>query len=143
MFCLGRAFRSILIFCSLTIFANAQGDDPSVVNTMRPVIRGRTAAVSSMKAEATEAARRILHAGGIPGVVDGWYIILDRWGTMSFEQVLQPAIDLAENGFPLSERLSGLIAESQEKISKYPSTVRIYLPDGKPPKAGAIFRNPD
>ena len=218
MLCSGRAFRSILIFCSLTIFANAQGDDPSLDNTMRPVIRGRTAAVSSMKAEATEAARRILQAGGnafdaavagqaalaltdfpmngvgsdaeiliynasekkvysinaeprapklatidwykknnggklpdsdgllaggIPGVVDAWYTILDRWGTMSFEQVLQPAIDLAEKGFPLSERLSGLIAESQEKISKYPSTVRIYLPDGKPPKAGAIFRNPD
>src|SRR6059058_2639383 len=64
MLCSGRAFRSILIFCSLTIFANAQGDDPSVVNTMRPVIRGRTAAVSSMRAEATEAARRILQAGG-------------------------------------------------------------------------------
>jgi gamma-glutamyltranspeptidase/glutathione hydrolase len=218
MLCSGRAFRSILVFCSLTTFANAQGDDPSLDNTMRPVIRGRTAAVSSMKAEATEAARRILQAGGnafdaavagqaalaltdfpmngvgsdaeiliynasekkvysinaeprapklatidwykknnggklpdsdgllaggIPGVVDAWYIVLDRWGTMSFEQVLQPAIDLAENGFPLSERLSGLIAESQEKISKYPSTVGIYLPDGKPPKAGAIFRNPD
>src|SRR5712691_8109645 len=64
MLCSGRAFRSILIFCSLTIFANAQGDDPSVDNTMRPVIRGRQAAVSSMKAEATESARRILQASG-------------------------------------------------------------------------------
>jgi gamma-glutamyltranspeptidase/glutathione hydrolase len=184
---------------------------------MRPVIRGRHAAVSSMKAEATEAARRILDAGGnafdaavggqaalavsdfslngigsdavlliynakdkkvysvnaeprapklatiewyqknnggkipqsdgllsggLPGVVDAWYTLLDRWGTMSFEQVLQPAIDLAENGFPLSEYGAAYIAESK-KILKYPTTVKIYLPNGQPPKAGQILRNPD
>jgi gamma-glutamyltranspeptidase/glutathione hydrolase len=184
---------------------------------MRPVIRGRHAAVSSMKAEATEAARRILDAGGnafdaavggqaalgvtdfslngmgsdavllvynaknkkvysinaeprapklatiewyqknnggkipesdgllsggLPGVVDAWYTLLDRWGTMSFEQVLQPAIDLAENGFPLSENGAADIAESK-KILKYPTTVKIYLPNGQPPKAGRILKNPD
>ena len=185
--------------------------------TMRPVIRGRQAAVASMKAEATEAARRILDAGGnafdaavggqaalgvtdfslnglgsdavlliynardkkvysvnaeprapklatiewyeknnggkipesdgllsggLPGVVDAWYTLLDRWGTMSFAQVLQPAIDLAENGFPLSEYGASYIAESK-KILKYPTTVKIYLPNGQPPKAGTILKNPD
>jgi len=44
-----------------------------------------------------------LLSGGLPGVVDAWYILLDSWGTMSFEQVLQPAIDLAENASALSE----------------------------------------
>ncbi|MGA8150905.1 MAG: gamma-glutamyltransferase [Terriglobales bacterium] len=195
----------------------AQNDEGPGAQTMRPVIRGRQAAVSSMKAEATEAARRILQAGGnafdaavggqaalavtdfpmngvgsdavvliynaqekkvysvnaeprapqlatidwyeknnggklpesdgllaggLPGVVDAWYILLDRWGTMSFAQVLQPAIELAENGFPLSERLAGIIA-NEEKIRKYPTTVKIYLPHGQPPKAGEIFKNPD
>jgi gamma-glutamyltranspeptidase / glutathione hydrolase len=185
--------------------------------TMRPVIRGRHAAVSSMKAEATEVARRILDAGGnafdaavggqaalavsdfslngvgsdaviliynardqkvysinaepkapklatiewyeknnggkipesdgllsggLPGVVDAWYTMLDRWGTMSFEQVLQPAIDLAENGFPLSEDGASYIAESK-KIRKYPTTVKVYLPDGHAPSAGDILKNPD
>jgi gamma-glutamyltranspeptidase / glutathione hydrolase len=185
--------------------------------TMRPVIRGRHAAVATMKAEATEAARRILDAGGnafdaavggqaalgvtdfslngmgsdavvlvyhakenkvysvnaeprapklatiewyeknnggkipdsdgllsggLPGVVDAWYTLLDRWGTMSFEQVLEPAIELAENGFPLSERGASYIAGSQ-KILKYPTTVKIYLPNGHPPKAGEILKNPD
>jgi gamma-glutamyltranspeptidase/glutathione hydrolase len=184
---------------------------------MRPVIRGRHAAVASMKAEATEAARQILDAGGnafdaavagqaalavsdfslngvgsdaqllvysasekkvyainaeprapklatiewyqknnggkipdsdgllsggIPGVVDAWYILLDRWGTMSFEQVLQPAIDLAQNGFPLSERGAGYIAEST-KILKYPTTTKIYLPNGHTLKAGDLLKNPD
>jgi gamma-glutamyltranspeptidase / glutathione hydrolase len=189
----------------------------NTTQTMRPVIRGRQAAIASMKAEATEAARRILDAGGnafdaavagqaalavtdfslngvgsdavllvydsrgkkvysinaepraprlatiewyeknnggkipesdgllsggIPGVVDAWYILLDRWGTMNFEQVLQPAINLAENGFPLSERGASYISESK-KILKYPTTVKIYLPDGHPPKAGEILKNPD
>src|SRR5262252_277299 len=161
--------------------------------TMRPVIRGRHAAVASMKAEATEAARRILDAGGnvfdaavagqaalavsdfslnaeprapklatidwyeknnggkipesdgllsggIPGVVDAWYILLDRWGTMSFEQLLQPAIDLAGNGFPLSERGASYIAE-EKKILKYPTTVKIYLPNGRTPRAGEMLAN--
>jgi len=199
--------------------ANGQGGSAgtSLPHTMRPVVRGRRAAVSSMKAEATEVARQILQAGGnafdaavggqaalavtdfalngvgsdavllvydarekkvlsinaeprapklatiewyernnggkipgsdgllsggLPGVVDAWYILLGRWGTMSFEQVLQPAIDLAENGFPLSEDRARMIASS-EKIRKYPSTVKVYLPNGEAPKAGEIFRNPD
>jgi gamma-glutamyltranspeptidase/glutathione hydrolase len=83
-----------------------------------------------------------LLSGGIPGVVDAWYILLDRWGTMSFAQVLEPAIELAENGYPLSEARARAIA-TVAKIRKYPSTVKIYLPDGQPPKAGEIFRNPD
>jgi len=199
--------------------AIAQGPDASLSRTMRPVIRGRQAAVSSMKAEATEASRSILQAGGnafdavvggqavlavtdfdhnrvgsdavvllygahekkvlsinaeprapklatiewyeknnggkipvddgllsggLPGVVDAWYILLDRWGTMSFEQVLQPAIDLAENGFPLSEARARWVASAQaEKILKYPSTIKIYKPNGEAPKAGEIFKNPD
>jgi len=83
-----------------------------------------------------------LLAGGLPGVVDAWYVLLDRWGTMSLEQVLEPAIELAENGFPLSERLAGIVAEAH-KIHKYPTTVKIYLPHGRPPKAGEIFKNID
>ena len=83
-----------------------------------------------------------LLSGGLPGVVDAWYTLLDRWGTMSFAQVLQPAIDLAENGFPLSEYGASYIAE-EKKILKYPTTVKIYLPNGHPPKAGEILKNPD
>ena len=83
-----------------------------------------------------------LLSGGLPGAVDAWYTLLDRWGTMSFEQVLQPAIDLAENGFPLSEYGASYIAGSK-KILKYPTTVKIYLPNGRPPKAGEILKNPD
>lgn len=82
-----------------------------------------------------------LLAGTVPGMVDAWYILLDRWGTMSFERVLEQAIDLAENGFPIGNSMARAIATSR-KITKYPTTAKIYLPDGKAPSAGDIFRNP-
>ena len=41
-----------------------------------------------------------LLSASLPGVIDAWYLLLDRWGTMTFAQVLEQAIDVAENGFP-------------------------------------------
>jgi gamma-glutamyltranspeptidase/glutathione hydrolase len=78
----------------------------------------------------------------VPGAVDAWYLLLDRWGTMTFAQVLEQAIDLAENGFPIGNSLSRSIATSR-KIQKYPSTVKVYYPGGKAPEPGDMFRNPD
>jgi len=201
-----------------TVYLSAQDPSDEVrISTMRPVVRGRTQAAASMKAEATRAADRILQAGGnafdaaiagqavlglvdaasngvgsdavilvydakakavvsinaegtaprlatiewyqknlggklpqsdtllsgtVPGVVDAWYTLLDRWGTMTFAQVLQPAIDTAENGFPIGERMAAAIAGSR-KLKKYPTSVKVYLPGGAAPRPGDIFRNPD
>jgi gamma-glutamyltranspeptidase/glutathione hydrolase len=83
-----------------------------------------------------------LLSASLPGVIDAWYLLLDRWGTMTFAQVLEQAIDVAENGFPVSESLARAIAGSR-KIRKYPTTMKVYFPDGKAPQAGEIFRNPD
>ena len=83
-----------------------------------------------------------LLSGTVPGVVDAWYTLLDRWGTMTFAQVLQPAIDMAENGFPIGERMAGAIGGSR-KLKKYPTSVKVYFPDGSAPKPGDIFKNPD
>jgi len=82
-----------------------------------------------------------LLSGTVPGMVDAWYILLDRWGTMSFEKVLEQAIDLAENGFPIGNSMARAIQTSQ-KIRKYPTSSKTYLPGGKAPNAGDIFRNP-
>ena len=83
-----------------------------------------------------------LLSGTVPGDVDAWYILLDRWGTMSFAQVLAEAIDLAENGFPVGDSLARALAASQ-KLRKYPTSARVYLPNNRPPQGGEIFRNPD
>ena len=83
-----------------------------------------------------------LLSGTVPGVVDAWYTLLDRWGTMTFAQVLQPAIEMAEGGFPIGERMAGAIRGSR-KLKKYPTSVKVYYPGGEAPKAGDIFKNPD
>src|SRR5262245_20282766 len=83
-----------------------------------------------------------LLAGTVPGVVDAWYTLLDRWGTMSFARVLEQAIDLAENGFPIGDGLARTI-EGSRKLRKYPSSMKVYYPNGQAPNPGEIFRNPD
>src|SRR5881227_3307421 len=69
-----------------------------------------------------------LLSGTVPGCIDAWYILLDRWGTMSFAQVLSEAIDLAENGFPVGDSLARALATSQ-KLHKYPTSMKVYLPN--------------
>jgi gamma-glutamyltranspeptidase/glutathione hydrolase len=83
-----------------------------------------------------------LLSGTVPGCIDAWYILLDRWGTMNFAQVLSEAIDLADNGFPAGDSFARAAATTQ-KIRKYPTSAKVYLPNGRAPQAGEIFRNPD
>jgi hypothetical protein len=82
-----------------------------------------------------------LLAGTVPGVIDAWFILLDRWGTKSFADVLQPAIEVAEQGFPLPEGLARSMSAAQ--LKKYPTSVALYQPGGRAPQGGDIFRNPD
>jgi gamma-glutamyltranspeptidase/glutathione hydrolase len=82
-----------------------------------------------------------LLSGTVPGVVDGWYLLLDHWGTMSFAQVLQPAIETAEQGFALPEGLARSMRS--RALTKYPTSVQLYQPEGHPYEAGDIFKNPD
>mgnify|MGYP000594088951 CR=1 FL=1 len=61
---------------------------------------------------------------------------------MSFSQVLAPAIEIAENGFPIGNHLARAIGAST-KLRKNPTSMAVYYPNGKPPQAGDLFRNPD
>jgi len=215
----------VLVFASVCVLqTNAQvaparrqtntREESQPASTMRPVIRGVHAAVSSMKPEATRAAENIIRAGGnafdaavagqavlalvdpsmngigsdaeiliydsktrqpysinaegtapklatidwynknnggqlpvsdgllsgtVPGVPDAWYLILDRWGTMSFGKVLEQAIDLAENGFPLPANLARTL--TSDKLAKYPASHKVY--QSKKYSEGELFKNPD
>jgi gamma-glutamyltranspeptidase/glutathione hydrolase len=80
----------------------------------------------------------------VPAVVDTWATALARFGTMSFSQVLQPAIELAENGFPVYYRLHASLAANMRRFTElYPTTGEIYCPNGRVPEVGEVFRNPD
>ena len=82
-----------------------------------------------------------LLAGTVPGVVDAWYILLSRWGTKTFAEVLAPAIQLAEQGHSLTAgAASGM---SAKKLLQYPSSAALYSPGGRKWKAGDVFKNPD
>jgi gamma-glutamyltranspeptidase/glutathione hydrolase len=81
-------------------------------------------------------------AVGVPGTVRAFDYLLNRWGTRSLAQVLEPAIALAESGFPIAEYLANQI-ESQRNLFQ-PETRAIFLrPDGGLPAQGTILKQPD
>lgn len=82
-------------------------------------------------------------AVGVPGETTGLLTALKKYGTMSRRQVMQPAIDYAYNGIPVTVNLSSIISDNYEKISKYPATAKIYLNDGLPYEVGDKIKNPD
>jgi gamma-glutamyltranspeptidase/glutathione hydrolase len=82
-------------------------------------------------------------AVGVPGTVRGWHEALERYGTMSFKQVLAPAIGVATNGFPVGPTLHGLMVENEKKFGLFSTTRALYLKDGKALPTGAIVKNPD
>lgn len=79
----------------------------------------------------------------VPGVVAGWAALRERFGTQEFAMLLAPAIFYAEEGFPVSERIAAGWQSSARFLARYPNAKATYLPGGKPPRAGEIFRNPD
>ncbi len=80
---------------------------------------------------------------GVPGSVAGLIYALDKYGTLSLEEVIQPAINLAENGFPLFWNLAQSINYYNEQFKKYPSSKKIFTKDGEPLEAGSIFIQSD
>ncbi|MCS0588962.1 gamma-glutamyltransferase [Massilia norwichensis] len=82
-------------------------------------------------------------AVGVPGTVRGWHEALQRYGTMSFKQVLAPAIDVATRGFPVSETFHKLTAENERKFQLFTSTSQLYLRNGKAVPTGTVLKNPD
>ena len=79
----------------------------------------------------------------IPGAVDAWDALLQRAGTRTFKELLEPAATLAEQGFAVSERISNDWIEGAPALAADPDSVKTYLIDGKPPQPYALFRNPD
>ncbi len=78
----------------------------------------------------------------VPSAVDSLLLALENYGTMSFGEVVQPAIELAE-GFPLNSALEQEFARRRPVFEKWPSTVKVYMPGGRLPKAGELFMQAD
>lgn len=82
-------------------------------------------------------------SAGVPGSVAGLIYALEKYGTMKLEEVIQPAIDLASDGFPLSYRLAEAIASEFPQFQKYPSSSKVFTLNGEPLKEGFVFKQPD
>ena len=78
----------------------------------------------------------------VPGAVDGWHELLQRFGTMTLAEVLAPAIAYARGGFPVSEIIQGQWASAASALAQWPDSAATYLPGGRPPDVGEVFTNP-
>ncbi|MDX2044765.1 MAG: gamma-glutamyltransferase [Acidobacteriota bacterium] len=101
----------------------------------------KAASIDEMKKRGfTKTPQDGIHTVTVPGAVDGWAKLLERYGTMKLAQVLQPAIDYAERGFPVTDVIAGDWdnANQHKANADFAAT---FLPNGKPLAAGEIFTN--
>jgi gamma-glutamyltranspeptidase/glutathione hydrolase len=78
----------------------------------------------------------------VPGCVDGWYEMHDMFGHLSMKEILQPAIGYAREGFPVTEVIAYYLDKGTQILKEYPNIAATYMPGGKAPAKGEIFRNP-
>jgi gamma-glutamyltranspeptidase/glutathione hydrolase len=86
---------------------------------------------------------RGIHSVTVPGAVDGWAKLRERFGSMSFQQLLAPVIRCAEEGIPITEIVADLWSSNEEVLKNDLVAARTYLIDGHAPRVGEIFRNPN
>ena len=77
----------------------------------------------------------------VPGAVDGWFELHERFGSMPMSEVLAPAVGYAREGFPVSELIAYYWDLSVPRLSKWPGFVEQYTIDGRAPRKGEIWRN--
>src|SRR6476619_4914927 len=84
-----------------------------------------------------------IHSVTVPGAVAGWDALRARFGRLPLPLLLAPAIRYADEGFPVSDVIAAHWAVLADKVAGEPDAAATYLPNGRPPRPGAIFRNPD
>ena len=78
----------------------------------------------------------------VPGCVDGWFEMHDMFGHLPMRDLLQPAISYAREGFPVTEVIADALKHGTELLKEYPNIKEVYMPSGRAPSKGEVFRNP-
>src|SRR5579864_6956288 len=88
--------------------------------------------------------QRGIHSFTVPGAVDGWWKMHERYGKLPWKELFQSAIAYAEDGFPVSEAIqeSWADAANSSRVKSSPESMRVFFPGGKAPLEGDVFRNP-
>ncbi len=84
--------------------------------------------------------RQSPHAVTVPGVVDAWSTLIKDHGTMDLGELLQPAINYARNGYPVSSRVSVDFESQAELLKKNDNVAKVFMPGGKTPARGEMHR---
>jgi gamma-glutamyltranspeptidase / glutathione hydrolase len=77
----------------------------------------------------------------VPGCVDGWFELHGKFGKLPMEEILNPAIKYAREGFPVSELIAYYWERNSQILKKFPGFEEIFMPGGKAPAKGEIFKN--
>src|SRR5881296_1226563 len=131
-----RTFVIVAVSVASLGHPNAQTSPQTTTGSWRPTIVAQHGMVAAGHPLAAEAGLRILKAGGTAYAVQ-------KYGTKRLADVLAPAIEIAEGGFPISEALARGLQGGRTKLAKHPSTTKIWFKDGKPLQMGDMVRNPD
>ena len=78
----------------------------------------------------------------VPGAVDGWFELHNRFGRLPMADLLAPTIEYAREGFPVSEVIAEQLKQNQKRIGHYPGFANTYTPNGRMPAKGEMFKNP-
>ena len=79
----------------------------------------------------------------VPGCVDGWFELHDRFGKLEMKKILAPAIKYAKEGFPVTEVIAFYWDLGGRRLKNEPNFASTYLPGGRAPRKGETFKNPD
>ncbi|MGC1514994.1 MAG: gamma-glutamyltransferase, partial [Maribacter sp.] len=79
----------------------------------------------------------------VPGCVDGWFAMHQKFGKLPMKELLQPAIEYGQKGFPVSEVIAYEMESNYNSLKDQPGFAKTYLRNGSTPKKGEVFKNPD
>src|SRR3984893_10800826 len=84
-----------------------------------------------------------IESATVPGSVDGWQKLLDRFGKKKLNELLAPAIQIAQDGFPVTEWIALHFAMNVDMLRNNQAAAKTFLISDRAPKMGEVFRNPD
>jgi gamma-glutamyltranspeptidase/glutathione hydrolase len=119
-------------------------EEQRLVGLDASVRSGSRASAEALEAEGAEGVPyRGARAVTVPGALSGWQALLDSYGTMTLAEVLQPAIRIADEGFPVTPVIARDWANTVDVLEQDEGAMATFLVNGVAPAAGEWFRNPD
>jgi gamma-glutamyltranspeptidase/glutathione hydrolase len=124
------------------IYWDAKTGKLSAINASGWAPKGLT--IAALKAKgATEMPQEGIDSVTVPGAVDGWAKLHQRFGKLPWRDLFQPAIYFAQHGYPVTEMIGGAWKESEKKLGGDINAKRVFLRNGEAPSVGEMFANPE